>query len=145
MDKKVEKTESGSGGDSFEGRRGKRGCPPFKGDSSDAEDYEMWKKRIDWWVKLDGKDYECPGGELLMTLGKKAFECVYNIDLDGLSKEEGVEKILTELDKRYGKEKQRDRYDKILEYFYIKRNEGESMREYVGRYELIEDKCKKAG
>lgn len=48
-------------------------------------------------MKLDKKEYECFGGEVLMSLNRKAFESVCDVDLN---KEDGVKKMLNELDKR---------------------------------------------
>ena len=123
--------------------RGKRVCPTFEG--IEGEDYDMWRKRVMLWYNLEGKYLECPGGEIMLSLGKKAFQSVYSIKLEVLEKQGGMEKVLEVLDKRFGKEKNRDRYDKILEFFKISRNINESIRDYVARYEMIENNCKKAG
>jgi len=123
--------------------RGRRYCPEFQG--LEGEDYDMWRKRVMLWYKLEGKFLEYPGGEVMLSLGGKAFQSVYHVELEGLEKHVAVEKVLEVLDKRFGKEKSRDRYDKILEFFRIGRKINESIRDYVARYEMIEDNCKKAG
>lgn len=51
--------------------------------------------------------------------------------------------MLKELDKKYGKEKEKDKHDNSGILLH-KKNE-ESMQEYVNRYELTEDKCKRIG
>src|SRR6201990_1356014 len=117
--------------------RGKRVCPTFEG--IEGEDYDMWRKRVMLWYRLEGKYLECPGGEIMLSLGEKAFQSVYNVELEGLERQVGMEKVLEVLDKRFGKEKSRDRYDKILEFFRIGRKINESIRDYVARYEMIED------
>src|ERR1700755_2563021 len=88
-------------------------------------------KRVMLWYKLKGKFLEYPGGEVMLSLGGKAFQSVYNVELEGFEKHVAVEKILEVLDKRFGKEKSRDRYDKILEFFRIGRKIKKSIRDYV--------------
>ena len=100
--------------------RGKRVCPIFKG--IEGEDYDMWRKRVMLWYKIEGRYLECPGGEIMLSLGEKAFQSVSDIELEEIGRQEGMEKVLEVLDKRFGKEKSRDRYDKILEFFKIRRN-----------------------
>src|SRR5678815_3675194 len=142
---------SGTGGDSSEKKvevvvekRVRRACPEFKGDLN-ADEYDVWKSKVKLWFKICGDEFEQPAGEILFGLGAKAYECVWMVDWEALGKQEGVDEILRRLDERFAKEKQRDRYDKLCEYFYIKRQKGESMREYVSRYEVIERKCKIVG
>src|ERR1044072_6625669 len=105
----------------------------------------MWRKRVMLWYKIEGRYLECPGGEIMLCVGEKAFQSVSDIELEEIGRQEGMEKVLEVLDKRFGKEKSRDRYDKILEFFRIKRSTEESIRDYVARYEMAENTCKKAG
>src|SRR5678815_1086217 len=126
-------------------RVSRRLCPVFNGDGVNPNEYELWKKRVEWWYLVEGKNCDCLAGDIILSLGEKVFESVCDLKVQELDKDEGVKKILLVLDEKYGKEEQRDRYDRILEFFYVKRQDNESIREYVNRYEVIESRCKMVG
>src|SRR5678815_824941 len=94
-------------------KRVRRACPEFKGDLN-ADEYDVWKSKEKLWFKSCSEEFEQPAGELLFSLGAKAYECVWTVDWESLGKKEGVDEILRKLDERYAKEKQRDRYDLSL-------------------------------
>lgn len=120
---------------------GKRRCPVFHG--KEDESYELWKKKVNIWYKYEGKSFDCPGGEILMALGDKAFEAVCNVEIDDVSKDDGVKRVFESLDGVFGKVKLRAKYDLILKYMRIQRKDGESIPEFVRRYENVESDCKK--
>lgn len=61
-------------------------CPLFNGDRENMMLVRYRRK------ELNGKEYKCPRGKVLMNVGSKAFESVYDVSLDGLSKEDCVKK-----------------------------------------------------
>lgn len=114
-------------------------CPPYSGESDDR--YDIWKKRVEIWYKMVGKDTDCPGGEIMMVLGKKAFECVSHVEVFGVGKEEGYKRVLESLDEVYGKERDREKYEKVNEFFHIKKGESESIVKFVRRFENLGKEC----
>src|SRR5215470_9223825 len=79
-----------------------------------------------------------------MSVGEEVFEEVSYLDVKELKEiggEEGVRKVLKELDDKFGRGRNRDKYDLIKKYFEMKKEPGESMRDYVNRYERVEREC----
>src|SRR5215469_13011991 len=43
----------------------------------------------------------------------------------------------------FGNDQGRDKYDKLQDFFEIKRKQGENMRDFVGRFGMVERECKR--
>ena len=65
---------------------GRRLCPEFKG--VEAEDYELWRKKVKVWFMAEGKRLECPAAELLLSLGDKVYSEVCDIGEEEMVGEE---------------------------------------------------------
>ena len=105
--------------------RGRRLCPGFRGE---VIKFETLKKRVWLWYDLEGKEFACPGGEVLMSLDEKVFEMIGDVEI-GEDKREGVERVLRVMDDKYSRDENQDKFDIIKRYFCIKKekkgiNEG---------------------
>ena len=47
------------------------------------------------------------------------------------------------MDDKFGKDQGRDKYYKLQDFFEIKRKQGENMRDFVGRFGMVERECKR--
>jgi len=112
-------------------------CPEFK--EVESEDYELWRKKVKVWFMAEGKRLEYPAAKLLLSLGDKVYSEVCDIEMVD---EEGFLKLLKRLGGRFGKDQGRDKYDKLQDFFEIKRKQGGIMRDFVGRFGMVERECK---
>ena len=91
----------------------------------------------------EGKRLECPAAELLLSSGDKVYSEVCDIGEEEMVGEEGFLKLLKILNDRFGEDQGRDNYDKLLDFFEIKRKQGENMRDFVGMFGMVERECKR--
>ena len=68
---------------------------------SKASSYEDYKKLLQLWTKFSSLDKGEQGTAVLLSLEGKAQEAVLELDVDVITSEEGVSKIIDRLDKIY--------------------------------------------
>ena len=119
----------------------RRECPRFSGIQAE---YKGWKGQVEDWMVVCGDDIKYPGIEIRMSLKGRALEVTEGIDREELKKNEGHKIILKKLDEAYKKDTLMDNYGKMKSYFKIERESGETMREFIIRYEKIELECSRA-
>ena len=119
----------------------RRECPRFSGVHAE---YKGWKGQVEDWLVVCGEEVKYPGIEIRMSLKGKALEVAEGIDREELKKKEGEKIILKKLDEAYLKDTLMDNYSKMKCYFKIERESGETMRDFIIRYEKVELECKKA-
>ena len=119
----------------------RRECPRFSG--AQAE-YKEWKGQVEDWLVVCGDDVEYPGIEIRMSVKGKAYEVTAGIDRDELMKEGGEKIILKKLEEAYEKDTLMDNFGKLKSFFKIERESGETMRDFIIRYEKRELECRKA-
>lgn len=120
--------------------RWRRGCPLFSGKQ---EEYENWRGRVEDWLALCKDEAKYPGLEIRVNLNGKAWDVTKNLDRKLLMNEGGEEILLEALDKVYKKDTVMENYEKMLSYIEIKREKGESMRDYLIRYEKLSEEGRK--
>ena len=119
----------------------RRECPKFTGED---DDYKDWKEQVLDWLEVSGDNVKCPGIEIRMSLNGKAKQLAKGIERAKLKNSGGEKIILKKLDEAYLKDTLTDNFTKMNNYFQIKRKNGESMRDYIIRYEREELECSKA-
>lgn len=121
--------------------RWRRECPRFSG--AQAE-YRGWKGKVEDWLVVCGEDIKYPGIEIRMSLKGKALAVTEGMDREVLKKTGGGKMILTKLDEAYMRDTLMDNYGKMKDFFKIERESGETMRDFIMRYEKVELECSKA-
>lgn len=119
----------------------RRECPRFSGLPSE---YKGWKGQVEDWLVVTGECVKYPGIEIRMSLKGKALEVTEGIEREELKQAGGEKVILRKLDEAYLKDTLMDNYSKMKSYFKIERESGETMRDYIIRYEKEELECRKA-
>ena len=121
--------------------RWRRECPRFNGAQAD---YKGWKGQVEDWLVVCGESTKYPGIEIRMSLKGKALQITEGMDREELKKAGGEREILKKLDEAYLKDTLMDNYSKMKSYFKIERESGETMRDFIIRYEKAELECSKA-
>ena len=121
--------------------RWRRECPRFSG--AQAE-YKGWRGQVEDWLVVCGENVKYPGIEIRMSLKGRALEVTEGIDREKLKANSGEREILKKLDEAYLKDTLMDNYSKMKSYFKIERESGETMRDFIIRYEKVELECSKA-
>lgn len=114
------------------------GCPIFSGK---VEDFASWRIRVEDWMELSEVKVEKRAIEMRMSLQGKAFNLVKDISREDLKGEDGAKLILEKLDKKYKGDVVVERYNKIDRYLDIERKEGESVGDFISRYEETANGC----
>ena len=86
-----------------------------------------------------------PGIEIRLCLKGRALRLSESIKKEDLRKRGGEREILTVSHKAYMKDKRVNRIMNIEKYYKIQRKAGETVKEYVERYEHVAWKCGKEG
>ena len=121
--------------------RWRRECPRFSGVQAE---YKGWKGKVEDWLVVCGEEVKYPGIEIRMSLKGRALAIAEGMDREELKKESGAKAILKKLDEAYLKDTLVDNYSKMKSYFNIERESGETMRDFIIRYEKVELECSRA-
>ena len=119
----------------------RRECPRFTGVQAE---YKGWRGQVEDWLVVCGENVKYPGIEIRMSLKGRALEITEGIDREELKKAGGEKEILEKLDTAFLKDTLMDNYSKMKSYFKIERESGETMRDFIIRYEKAELECSKA-
>ena len=117
-------------------------CPGFKGDEKDFED---WRMKIEGWMYLTRKSVECQGLVIVQGLEGKALSVVRGMTMENLIGENGAKDVLKKLDEYYKKERVFQVNDAVVAFAGAERKKGESVKEFILRFEYLVDECAKLG
>ena len=117
-------------------------CPGFKGEE---KEYEDWRMKIEGWLYLTRKSVECQGLVIVQGLEGKALSVVRGLNIDVLKGKDGATKVLSKLDEFYKKERIFEINDRIAAFAAAERRKGESVKEFILRFEYLSDECEKLG
>ena len=117
-------------------------CPIFKGEE---KDYEDWRMKVEGWMYLTRKSVECQGLVIVQGLEGKALSVVRGLKMDTLIGKEGAKLVLAKLDEYYKKERVFQVNDAIVAFAAAERKKGESVKEFILRFEYLVDECAKLG
>ena len=104
--------------------------------------YESWKKEINIWQRFNTLEKRKQALAIFLSLEGKAREVVLEIDIDNLDKDDGVERILTQLDKLYLKDKLQLAYQAYDNFEKFKRPTEMPISEFVVEFERLYNKAK---
>ena len=104
--------------------------------------YESWKKEINIWQRFTTLEKRKQALAIFLSLEGKAREVVLEIDIDNLDKDDGVERILTQLDKLYLKDKLQLAYQAYDNFEKFKRPTEMPISEFVVEFERLYNKAK---
>ena len=96
--------------------------------------YDDWKKRVKWWQKATDTKPENQAATLIMHMSGKPEEIAIQLDVDGISVQNGVQLLLTELDKLYEKDATQSIFTAIDSFLSYRRPSETSMDEYVREF-----------
>jgi len=113
-------------------------CPKFGGDKGA---YKEWKGKVDDWCWRWGKIDKYPGLTIRSALQGEPWELIEGIKKEDLAKKDGVEKIFSILDKKYGEDLKREKIRNMNELFRIERKKDEKIKDFVSRFDMIMRKC----
>ena len=119
----------------------RRECPKFGGAKAE---YKGWRGQVEDWLLVCGEEVKYPGVEIRLSLRGRALEIAEGINREEIKKEGGERIILKKLDEAYRKDTIADNYEKLRTYIKIERESGETLRDYIIRYEKEELECSKA-
>ena len=114
-------------------------CPRFSGK---LEDFETWMVKVEDWQLLSEAEAKYPAIEIRAALEGKAMEITKDIDRILLKGKEGVKILMEKFKKVYKKDRLTEVYGKVRKMLNIERNKGESIRDFLIRYEKTEEECK---
>ena len=117
-------------------------CPAFKGEE---KDYEDWRMKIEGWMFLTKKSVEYQGLVIVQGLEGKALSVVRGMKMETLVGKDGAKQVLAKLDEYYKKERVFEVNDKVVAFAEAERKKGESVKEFILRFEYLVDECAKFG
>ena len=130
------------GSESDRGSNERYKCPVFKGEETEFED---WRMKVQGWLYLTRKTVECPGLALLQALEGKALSVVRGLPMETMMAADGAKEMLGKLDAYYKKERVFEVNDKVVAWAECERMKGESVKEFILRFEGMVDECAKLG
>ena len=102
---------------------------------SSCKTYADWKKLIHIWTELTSLDKKKQGPALVLTLEGKAQEAALELSQEDITDEDGVEQILTRLDKIYEKDKLTEKFNAIERFEGYKRVKESTIREFLVEFD----------
>ena len=107
--------------------------------------YDDWLKEIEIWQAFTDLAAEKQGPAVFLTLEGKAREAMLNMDIEKIKGRDGVENIVTELNKLYLKDKLEMAYETYDAFAQFRRPADMSMKDYINEFERLLSKTKKLG
>ncbi|CAC5379710.1 unnamed protein product [Mytilus coruscus] len=105
--------------------------------------YQQWKNEVKMWQLVTDLDKKKRGLALALSIQGKPREVVLEVDPSDLNVDEGVDKLITELDKLFEKDKIDQAYAAYTVFDQFHRGEDVSMSDYITEFEQRYNKCKK--
>lgn len=116
-------------------------CPRFDGS---REGYKNWKLKVQDWLEVYAEGVKYPGLVLRMSLEGRAAEIGNNVERETLKLKTGAEVLLEKLDEAYSKDTTMENYGKMRNFYGIKRDNGEDIKDFLVRYEIASKDCERA-
>ena len=101
-----------------------------------GDDYEKWCKKIRIWRDFTSLEDTKQGPALFLTLEDDAQDAVLELEAEKIKAKDGVEQIITCLDKLYKKDKTQSAFDALEAFEGYKRPKAELpfQRYFLKRY-----------
>ena len=110
---------------------------------SDAIDYNQWKNKVTMWCELTTLDKKKQAFSLIFALSGKAEQIALEMDHNDLKQDDGVDKLIGELDKYFAKNEVDLSYSAYKDFDQFVRVQNMQMSEYVASFEQKYNKAKK--
>ena len=107
------------------------------------KDYSLWKNEVAMWQLVTDLEKKKRGLALALTLQGKPREVALEMDAAKLNAENGVEVLMTELDKVFEKDKMDQAYSAYTAFDKYQREGSMNMSAYIIEFEQRYNKCKK--
>lgn len=105
--------------------------------------YEDWTKLIKIWQKVTNLDPVKQGPAVALVLEGEAQQAILELSSDELSAADGLDKIITRLDKIYAKDELVQKFTHLESFENYKRSSKTSMQDFLTEFELRHNKMKK--
>ena len=110
---------------------------------TDGKSYETWKNEIHMWQSLTELAKDKQALAISLSLSGRARDAAMEMDLADLSTDDGVDKLLTELDKLFLRNKVDLAYATYKAFDQFTKSSDMSMNDYVIGFEQRYNKAKK--
>lgn len=97
----------------------------------DSSDYSTWKKKVLIWQLGTAATKKQQASKLIMNMKGKPQEVSINMTVEELGAEEGVDKLIAELDKLYKKDSTQSLFKAIDDFEGYRRGDGEDIDNYI--------------
>lgn len=104
--------------------------------------YESWKKEINIWQLFTTLEKKKQGLAIFLSLEGKAREAVLELEIDEMNTDDGVDKVLAQLDKLYLKDKLQLSYQAYDTFRKFKRPGDMPIADFVVEFERLYNKAK---
>ncbi|XP_063690486.1 uncharacterized protein LOC134823063 [Bolinopsis microptera] len=107
----------------------------------DSADYSTWKKKVLIWQLGTAATTKQQASKLIMNMKGRPQEVSINMTLKVLGAEDGVDKLIAELDKLYKKDSTQSLFKAIDDFEGYRRGDGEDIDNYIldfqRRYKIL--------
>ena len=110
-----------------------------------GKDYETWKKEVSLWQSITDLPAKKQAVAIILSLSGQYREVATSINSELLKAKNGVENLVTELDKHFKRESIDKSYKGYREFEHYVRNNDVSTSQYVHEFERRYNKLKKQG
>ena len=110
-----------------------------------GDDYDKWVKKIRIWKEFTSIEAKKQGPALFLTLEDEAQDAVLELDNDKIKAVDGVEQIITCLDKLFLKDKTQSAFEALEAFEGYKRPKDLSIAEFCNEFERLYNKTKTYG
>ena len=109
---------------------------------SECKNYEDWKKLMIIWKELTTLEKKKQGPALVFALDGKAQDAALELTSEEISSDDGVDKIITRLDKIFAKDKLTEKFDAIEKFESYQRTKENKMRDFLTEFDKRHYKIK---
>ena len=110
-----------------------------------GNDYETWKKEVSLWQSITNLPAEKQAVAITLSLCGQYKEVATSINSELLKANNGVQNLVTELDKHFKRECIDESYECYREFNHYVRNHNVSMSQHVHEFQRRYNKLKKQG
>ena len=110
---------------------------------TDDKAYQTWKNEVRMWATVTELAKSKMGVAVALSLSGKARDAAVDIDVTVLNADDGLDRLLLELDKLFEKEKVDLQYLAYSKFENCKRNEGASIDDFIVEFEQLYNRAKK--
>ena len=107
--------------------------PPYV----EGENYEVWKEDIQLWAGFTSLEKKRQGTALYLELTGKVRECVRSLGNTVLSAEDGLDQVLTHLDKVYKQDAGRVTFQLVEQFAQFKRTSDLTVESFIIEFERL--------